>query len=73
MADLVVTIGVAVAALLGALLYGRRERRKGRDDIVKEMIQQDRKNAAKVKEALDEVDTDGNAADRLRAKGRLRD
>lgn len=63
----------AVVAVLLAVLYGKRERKAGRSDVVDEIERADRAEAQGVKEKLDAVATDGNALDRLRKHGKLRD
>ena len=60
----------AIAAFWG---YGRRERKRGRDEVVTEIEKADRETATGVKEKLDAVATDGDALERLRKHGKLRD
>ncbi len=73
MTDLIVGI---VTVVVGALLFlwnGKRERAKGRNEVIDEIKDADKQEAQNVKEKLDAISTDGDALERLRKHGKLRD
>ena len=62
-----------VGAVLGIFVYGRSERRKGRDQERLERRLHDLSSAKATRERLDEIDRDGDTLERLHAAGKLRD
>jgi hypothetical protein len=71
--DLVPWILGAAASVLGILFYGRQKRKAGRKEVEAEQVVGDLKGAINAREKLDDADIDGDAIERLRAAGRLRD
>lgn len=63
----------AVVALAGIWGYGKKREGDGRKKVVDEIEKADRKEAAGIREKLNEVARDGDALERLRRQGRLRD
>lgn len=65
-------IGV-VGAVVGILLYGKKQKAKGKEEALARAAEKDRANAKRVKEKVDAATRDGDAVERLREAGRLRD
>lgn len=65
---------LAGLAAVAGIFYIRHDGKKaGRREVVDEIEKADQKQAGAIKEKLDAVATDGNALERLRKSGRLRD
>lgn len=62
-----------VGALASLLLYGRTQRKKGRDDAIHDIEEMDKREAATVRDRVADARRDGDAIERLRSKGKLRD
>lgn len=71
--DLIPYLVAALAALGGLWGWGRKKERDGRRKVVDEIERADREEALDVREKLDAVAADGDALERLRKHGKLRD
>ncbi len=71
--ELIAYIFAAVAALGGGWVYGRLKKREGRVEGALDAVERDLSRAREIEEKADAVDVDGNAIERLREHGQLRD
>jgi len=63
----------AIAIFGGLWGYGKKREKDGRNKVVDEITEADKTSAGVIKEKLDEASVDGDALERLRKSGRLRD
>jgi len=67
-------IGAALAALAAIVSFGAWKKREGRQEGREAAEKADRDLAQRIRETADEIpDTDGDALERLRRRGRVRD
>ena len=66
-------IVAGVAAIVAFWGYGKKKQSDGRKQVVDEIEKADMKEAGEIRKKLDAMATDGNALERLRSRGRLRD
>lgn len=71
--DLIPYALAALGALVGVLAYGKAQRQRGASSERAKRHLEDLKEANEVKEKVDAASRDGDAVERLRKRGKLRD
>jgi heme exporter protein D len=70
--ELWAALGAALAAIIAFVVGGLRERKRGREEAIREAEEVDRDEAERIRQKLDSRDRSGSVAERLRRLGKWR-